>query len=73
MEIKTCLDTHHTDQLEHARTQHTDLANMLAAHNHTVMTVPILVGGTMYTEHTLQALTKLGFTHTRPGQGLLPE
>ena len=65
VEIKTCIDTRHTDQLEHARTQHTDLANMLAAHNHTVLTVPILVGvtGTIYTEHTLQALTKLGVTH----------
>jgi hypothetical protein len=48
------------------RTQHTDLANMLTAHGHTVTTVPILVGvtGTIYTEHT-QALTGLGVT--RPG------
>jgi hypothetical protein len=54
------------------RTQHTDLANMLTAHGHTVTTVPILVGvtGTIYTEHT-QALTGLGVT--RPGWGLLPE
>jgi hypothetical protein len=69
VEIKTCIDTRHTDQLEHARTRHTALADMLAAHHHAMTTVPILVGvtGTIYTEHTLQTHTTLGVTHNQLG------
>ena len=68
VELKFCSDTRHTVQLGNCREQHLELTDRLtkegyAAHN--IKTVPILVGhtGTIYTEHTLEALKKLGITH----------
>ena len=65
VEIKTCIDTRHEAQLAAARDQHTNLIQRLVgqgyAMNH-IHTIPILVGvsGTIYTQHTLQALERLG-------------
>ena len=65
VEIKTCIDTRHEAQLAAARDQHTNLIQRLVgqgyAMNH-IHTIPILVGvsGTIYTQHTLQALEQLG-------------
>ena len=61
VEIKCCPDTQPQEQLEKCRTQHSTLRQLLIQQGYKpeeIITVPILVGvsGTIYTEHTMQAL-----------------
>ena len=72
VEIKTCRDTDRGRQLEAAKRQHEQLIKELTTrrgdtHAPTVKIIPILVGvgGTIYKDHTIEALKELGATNLR--------
>ena len=72
VEVKTCSDTRFREQLCKAKEQHAGLATALAAGGtHTAEVLPILVGvgGSIYKEHTIDALTKLGVSRNRAREG----
>jgi hypothetical protein len=66
-EFKYCRDTEPGDQLTACLNQHTDLVQLLIQNGHqqnNIKIVPILIGtsGTIYNEHTVQAMTSLGIS-----------
>ena len=70
VEIKTCRDTDPCKQLHNATEQHGGLREQLQQAGFrpaNIHVVPILIGvsGTIYTEHTLGALEKLGVDNQR--------
>ena len=70
VEIKTCRDTDVQRQLSNATTQHGGLPERLQKAGYraaNIMIVPFLIGvsGTIYTEHTLAAMEKLGIDSER--------
>ena len=70
VEIKTCRDTDVQRQLSNATAQHGGLLERLQTAGYravNIMIVPFLIGvsGTIYTEHTLAAMEKLGVDSER--------
>eukprot|EP00983_Pelagomonas_calceolata_P122358 1160900-Pelagomonas_calceolata.AAC.5 len=68
IETKYCEDTRPGQQLEAAQEQHADLCKLINAKVVTLHTILLGVGGTCYTEHTLnqfKQLVVLGLDHQR--------
>jgi hypothetical protein len=64
-ELKCCPDTQRSNQLAKSREQHLELQALLVAAGYNagnIHVIPVLVGhsGTIYTDHTLQAMETLG-------------
>jgi ribonuclease HI len=67
MELKFCSDTRPEDQLHRAQKQHAELISLLLEQGYNrsnIQLIPILIGvaGTIYTQHTLDALQLLGIS-----------
>jgi hypothetical protein len=67
MELKFCSDTRPEDQLLKAQQQHAELISLLMEQGYNksnIQLIPILIGvsGTIYTQHTLDALQLLGIS-----------
>eukprot|EP00983_Pelagomonas_calceolata_P076121 1153286-Pelagomonas_calceolata.AAC.1 len=65
IEIKYCEDTRPGQQLEAAQRQHTDLNKLISAKVVSPHTILLGVGGTCYTDHTLNQFKQLGLDHQR--------
>eukprot|EP00983_Pelagomonas_calceolata_P120154 1160678-Pelagomonas_calceolata.AAC.1 len=63
--IKYCEGTRPGQQLEVAQRQHANLCNPINAKAVTLHTLLLGVGGTCYTEHTLNQFKQLGLDHQR--------
>eukprot|EP00983_Pelagomonas_calceolata_P083941 1156261-Pelagomonas_calceolata.AAC.1 len=62
---KHCEDTRPGQQLEAAQRQYADFYRLISAKAVTLHTILLGVGGTCYTEHTLNQLKQLGLDHQR--------
>ena len=67
VELKCCQDTRPEASLQRATEQHSELRQQLIAagyNSSNIQIVPILIGvsGTIYQQHTIEALQKLGVT-----------
>ncbi len=60
VEVKYCGDTRPGHQLEASRKQHEVLCKRLKAKKFILHTIPLGVGGSIYTSHTLNHLKELG-------------
>jgi len=65
IEIKYCEDTRPEHQLAAAQQQHAHLCKLIDAKAVTIHPILLGVGGTCYTEHTLNQFKKLGLDHQR--------
>eukprot|EP00983_Pelagomonas_calceolata_P045593 1139813-Pelagomonas_calceolata.AAC.1 len=65
IEIKYCEDTRPGRQLEAVQRQHSDLCKLISAEVVTLHTILLGIGGTCYTEHTLNQFRQLGLDHQR--------
>eukprot|EP00983_Pelagomonas_calceolata_P064388 1148098-Pelagomonas_calceolata.AAC.1 len=65
IEIKYCEDTRLGQHVETAQRQHTDLSKFISAKVATLHTVLLDVGGTCYTDHTLNQFKQLRLDHQR--------
>eukprot|EP00983_Pelagomonas_calceolata_P052762 1142998-Pelagomonas_calceolata.AAC.1 len=63
--LKYCEDTRPGQQLEAAQRQRADLCKLIHAKVVTLHTIILGVGGTCFTEHTLNQFKQLGLDHQR--------
>eukprot|EP00983_Pelagomonas_calceolata_P060110 1146229-Pelagomonas_calceolata.AAC.1 len=63
LKIKYREDTRPGQQLELAQRQHADLCKHMSAKDVSLLTILLVVGGTFYTEHTLDQLERIGLDH----------
>eukprot|EP00983_Pelagomonas_calceolata_P132082 1161834-Pelagomonas_calceolata.AAC.10 len=65
IEIRYCDYTRPGQQLEAAQRQHAALCKYISGKTVTLRTVLLVVGGTCYTEHTLNQCKQMGLDHQR--------